>query len=388
MHELEMLLMFLPFVVGIGVGGPPPAKKPTEDSAAAVLMVLAASRGGFLNLPCSVLAWTENRMKEACDFVDKSHSGTLTIPSIGSIFPALRLFYGRTESRRVVLNPFLAEFFSQAILGRLAIRTAPVEIMTAAEACTAKHVIVKWVQPAGSLKYDPGLEERVMRGELAETLRRQPCLTSRIIDGAASVSYICKKYEKLMPLAWQDAVKHGNALAVEELMGTWATISEEFEKGFAQIIGKECKRAEKFYEGFSPNNLDKISEAVAWDGEQFLRIRAARVFLGCSAPHLSNVLCTEAGELISIDHCTTLTDDGESVRMLFKHTKRDTKAFDALRRVARLTEKDIQEAIAEVPRHPACGTPPDALERNLRAVRDYYVTRLGLWNKLLAEDDS
>ena len=146
MNETELMFLLLPFVVGLivpgGVGTKIPKDDPrlsTEDSAAAVLMIVAASRGGFLSLPSSVVAWTENRMKASCDFVDKAHTGTLTIPSIQSMFPALRPFYAQTESRRVVLNPFLSEFFSQAILGRLAIKTASIEIMTVGEACIAKR---------------------------------------------------------------------------------------------------------------------------------------------------------------------------------------------------------------------------------------------------------
>ncbi len=103
MIGFEILLMLLPFIFGqlspgdIGKVKIPPVKdipKPTEDSAAAVLMIVAASRGGFLDLPLSVIAWTENRMKAACEFVQGSRSGMLKIPSIRSMFP---MFFARPE---------------------------------------------------------------------------------------------------------------------------------------------------------------------------------------------------------------------------------------------------------------------------------------------------
>lgn len=80
-----------------------------------------------------------------------------------------------------------------------------------------------------------------------------------------------------------------------------------------------------------------------------------------------------------------VTDDGESVRMIFEHTEKDTLAFECLSHVGKLTDDDIKAAIAEVPRHSACGSPQDALERNLNAIENYYVSRLRSWKKLLSE---
>ena len=56
-----------------------------------------------------------------------------------------------------------------------------------------------------------------------------------------------------------------------------------------------------------------------------------------------------------------------------------------LSHVAKLTEEHIVDAIAEVPRHSACGSPPDALQRNLKAVENYYIAQLRLWKKLLSD---
>ncbi len=56
-----------------------------------------------------------------------------------------------------------------------------------------------------------------------------------------------------------------------------------------------------------------------------------------------------------------------------------------LSHVAKLTEEHIVDAIAEVPRHSVCGSPPDALERNLKAVENYYIAQLRLWKKLMSE---
>jgi hypothetical protein len=393
MIDFETLLFFLPFAIGLVVPGGVGKKKSTEDSAAAVLIIAAASRWGFINLPYQLEEWVINRMHDACEYVQGKVSpfGLFQLPKRSDFASAvLGRFFQKAKPQRVVLNPFIAEFVSQGILRSLGIRTAPVEILTAAEACNTKDVVVKWVQPAtGVLKYDPEIEARAARGELADVLTEEPCLLSRLVPKAASLSYIAKTFNLVKPIISQRVFDltqaEASQLVLGETMTTWAKVSDKSDWDFAEIIGKECQPAEKFYEGFTPKNSDRIRKATAWDGEQFLTVCAARVFLGCSAPHMSNVLCTEDGELISIDHCTTLTDDGESVRMLFKYTRKGTLGFDALRHVGKLTDGDIKAAIAEVPRHPACGSPPDALERNLKAVENYYISQLGLWKKLLRE---
>ncbi len=401
MSEIEMILLLLPFVVGIGFGGgggtsaPPPAPKSTEDSAAAALIIAAASRGGFINLPYQLEDWVVSRMRDACEYVQGKVSprALFQLPKRPDVASAvLGRFFLKAKPQRVVLNPFIAEFVSQGILCRLGIRTAPVEILTVAEACNTKDGVVKWVQlMSGTLKYDPEIEGRAVRGELADAVTEQPCLLSRLVPKAASLSYIAKKFNLVKPIINQSMFDQAFAEATQSVLGetmtTWAKVSDQSDRDFAEIIGKECQSAEKFYEGFTPKNSDRIIKATAWDGEQFLRICAARVFLGCSAPHMSNVLCTEDGELVSIDHCTTLTDGGESARMLFQHTKRHTLAFDALKHGGTLTEQNIEESIAQVPRHPACGSQADALERNLKAVENYYLAQLGLWKELLREGE-
>lgn len=393
MIDFETLLFFLPFAIGLVVAGGVGKKKSTEDSAAAALIIAAASRGGFINLPYQLEEWVVSRMRDACEYVQGKVSpfGLFQLPNRADMASAvLGRFFLKVKPQRVVLNPFIAEFVSQGILRSLGIRTAPVEILTVAEACNTKDVVVKWVQPVtGVLKYDPEIEARAARGELADVLTEEPCLLSRLVPKAASLSYIAKTFNLVKPIISQRVFDltqaEASQLVLGETMTTWAKVSDKSDRDFAEIIGKECQSAEKFYEGFTPKNPAKIREATAWNGQQFLSICAARVFIGCSAPHLSNVLCTDGGELVSIDHCTTLTDDGESVRMLFGHTRKNTPAFDSLRHVARLTEKDIQEAIAEVPRHPACGSPLDALERNLKAVENYYLAQLRLWKEQLQE---
>jgi hypothetical protein len=56
---------------------------------------------------------------------------------------------------------------------------------------------------------------------------------------------------------------------------------------------------------------------MALDGKSYLTICAARVFIGCSAPHFGNVLVTKAGELVSIDHCRGYFEKGDDLRELF-----------------------------------------------------------------------
>ena len=393
MDELELLLMFLPFLFGIGVGGPPPAPpsapKPTEDSAAAAVLIAAASRGGFSDVPSDMRSWASVRMEEACDLIPKSGGFASLFRALSRHSVLQPLFWAKPK--RAVFNSFIAEFFSCSILKRLDIRTAPVKIATAREACDQEDGVVKWFQPGNpnGVKYDPSMEKRLLSGEFAEGIAQQPCLVSTLVSGAASLSYLKDRFDlvKELPLRNLSVMfsERVQGLFTGSEMENWAEVNQQYESIVHKAIGKSCPKAYSFYFGYSPLNHEKIRAACAWDSPQFLKISAARVFLGCSAPHYSNVLCTQEGRLVSIDHCMVVTDNGESVRMIFEHTKTGTLAFDALRYVARLTEKDIQEAIAEVPRHPACGSPPDALERNLRAVRDYYIAQLTLWKKLLSE---
>jgi len=111
----------------------------------------------------------------------------------------------------------------------------------------------------------------------------------------------------------------------------------------------------------------------------YLRICAARVFIGCSAPHFGNVLVTKKGELISIDHARGFFEKGDDLRELFYFVNRRSEAFKVLAGVNGLTEKDICESVAEVPHHPACGS--------TAGFADYYCKRLNLWKELHAKSD-
>ena len=402
MNELEMFLMFLPFLFGQLSPGdigktrvpdvkdiPKPTVKSTEDSAAAAVLITAASVGSFSNVPTKMRSWARERMEQVCEGMPRASAFAQLI----RIANRPLLLRANAGSSFVRLNPFVAEFFSCAILKKLDIATAPVEIVTEKEARTQPNAVVKFIQPddPNGLKWDPGLEKRLLREESTDKNGSRSCLVSKLVPNAASLSYLKKEFHLVeKPPTWEkrpvDAFfEKARGLFIGPAMENWAEISEQYEALVNKAIGKDCTEGYRFYYDYSPHNREQIRDACLWNGPQFLRLCAARVFLGCSSPHYSNVLCTEAGQLVSIDHCMVVTDDGKSVRMLFEHTRRDTKAFDALRHVAKLTDDDIKEAIAEVPRHSACGSPPDALERNLRAVQDYYLGCLGQWKKLLSE---
>lgn len=401
MSELEMLLFFLPFIMGqlspgeigktkIPDVGSIPKPKASEDSAAAAVIVVAASVGSFSNVPTRMRSWARERMEQVCNSMPKSSAFAQLIRTISR--PSL--LRANAGSSFVRLNSFLGEFFSCAILKKLDIATAPVEIVTEKEARTQPNAVVKFIQPddPNGLKWDPGLEKRLLREESTDKNGSRSCLVSKLVPNAASLSYLRKEFGLVVkPSTWEEK-KPADAffeklcgLFIGPAMENWAGVSDQYEALIDKAIGKDCTEGYRFYHDYSPHNREQIRDACAWNGPQFLRLCAARVFLGCSAPHYSNVLCTEDGQLVSIDHCMVVTDDGKSVRMLFEHTRRDTKAFDALRHVGKLTDDDIKEAVAQVPRHPACGSPADALERNLRAVRDFYIAQLKLWKRLLSE---
>jgi hypothetical protein len=263
---------------------------------------------------------------------------------------------------RKTLNPFAAEFFAQAILRRLKIRTAPQVICTPEEAraLPADYVVkIAGEEPAQNLNWKP---EMVLRGF---------CLASRIVPDAASLDFIART---IIPI--QDA----RTQVLRESAISFGEKDTAIEQLIAKTLGKECTQADFFFSEFRPteSEIANIKSAMAIDGPQYLAINAARVFLGCSAPHFSNVLASKDGTLTSIDHARGAFEDGRDLKELFYFVARSSVAFTALGAVARLTEDDIHAAVDEIPVHPACGSTV--------GLAKYFCERLRLWKNLHAEE--
>jgi hypothetical protein len=225
-------------------------------------------------------------------------------------------------------NPFAAEFFAQAILRRLGIRTADARICSAQEARELPgDFVVKFAkeQPAQVLHWNP---DAVPIGW---------CLASRLVPGAASLGYLARK--------------------------------------IVNSHGGKSDRSDKFFGEFRPTatEIEKIKSAITPDGVQYLAICAARAFFGTGCtPHFGNVLVTRDGQLVSIDHCEMNFGAFEDLRALFRYIERgDVEHFT---KVAALTEDEVRAAVAEIPKHPACGS--------VDGLAEYFTRRLELWKSL------
>jgi hypothetical protein len=327
-----------------------------EDSANAISEIIVAScaptgrvRQGFGS---HFVPWCAARTASLIPR-DKSSAENLANPSA----EAMRL--------RKSMDPFVSEFFAQGVLRRLGIRTAPQKISTAKEArkLSADFVVksASSVPMAKHLSWNPG---EVPTGW---------CLVSQLVPHAATLDYISRKL-----IVGHDA----RTQFVRQCAGWYAMKDKAIDETIARALEKTCVPADIFFAEFkpTPTEIQNIKRAMALDGPQYLAICAARVFLGCSAPHFSNVLATKQGELISIDHARACFEDGEDLRNLFYFVDRGSEAFKILGLVAILTEDDIRECVSEIPKHPAVGS--------TNGLADYYVQRLQLWKQLGAEEMS
>jgi hypothetical protein len=326
---------------------PGPGRTEIEDSAHAIFTIVTISnaatgriRQGFTSHFCK---WVAARAKSYMD----------TKASSDPLVTSMQL--------RKTLNPFLAEFFAQALLRRLNIPTVPQIICSGEEArALGDNVVVKVAgrEPAQSLEWKP------------EMARVGWCLASEIVEGAATLDYCARKI----------VTSHSAQTQVlRQIALLHAQKDIEIENLIARILGKECTPADRFFSEFRPtaSEIEQIRSAMAIDGKKYLSIAAARIFLGSSAPHFANVLTTKDGTLISIDHARAAFEDGSDLFEMFYFVSRDSEAFKALAHVAALTEGDIRAAVSEIPRHPAVGS--------TAGLEDYFCARLHLWKKLHSE---
>jgi len=329
-----------------------------EDSAHAVLTLVLASIQ-------SDAAARKMRKDFENEFDPWYNARTLSqVPK--NFLPADRSGSPLVESMRSrkPMNPFAAEFLAQGVLRRLGIQTAPQKICTAAEARDMPaNFVVKHAgeRPVQNLTWNSG--------EVVKSIRSGWCLASRVVPDAASFDFVSRTFARTHSAHTQLLV---------QLAKTHAAKDRGFEELLAKTLGKSCEPADRFFLGFvpAPWELERIKSAMALDGKPYLRVCAARVFLGCSAPHFGNVLLTLKGELVSIDHARTNFENGDDLRMLFRFVARDSRAFDVLGGVAALTIDDIRAAVSEIPQHPACG-PTEGLT-------GYFCERLRLWKNLFS----
>jgi hypothetical protein len=339
-----------------------------EDSAHAIFTLVMTSHvgAGALKLPMDLnsdfMPWCNARALSEVPNNFRPETGHRR--EFAAIFRSygMKLAPATVADRREGMNPFAAEFIAQGILRKLGIRTASSRICSAREArALPPDFVVKSAgnRPAQGLNWNCA--------DVATSIRFGWCLASQIVPDTASLDYIART---MLP---SHSARNKVVAMLAKCAADHATKDRQFEELIAQALGKTCEPADKFFSGFHPTSeeRDSIGRAMALDGDKYLRICAGRVFVGCSAPHASNVLVTREAQLISIDHARVYFERGDDLRMLFRFVRRDSRVFRILGEVAALTADDIRAAVAEIPKHPACGS--------TGGLADYYERRLELW---------
>ncbi len=264
---------------------------------------------------------------------------------------------------RATFNPFACEFFAQSIMRRLGILTAPTRIATVEHAKKLPPSdVVKVAAPGGfRLRWSP--TEGLGFGNAFEY-----CLVSSALPNAVSLDFAFRKWLRGSRSAMESGLRDFSSMVIGK--------HSLFFQQVADVVAKGCVEADYLYAETHPTEkeIGLMEQAGKWDGRQYLKISAARVFLGCSMAHLGNVLITTDAQLASIDHENIGIETGEDLEMLFRFMNRNSVAFRMLNEIANLTEEDIHAAIAEIPAHRACGSNTD--------LEGYFIERLRLFKSL------
>jgi hypothetical protein len=328
-----------------------------EDSAHAIFTIIAASAAATGKLRKGYVShfqpWYHARV--LCEFRPNS-----TDPLI------------QTMRLRKTINPFALEFFAQGILRRLGIRSVKQTICSGREAqLLPANFVVKVAGNSNDLKWNPNPQNARKIPWDVDAVRNGWCLVSELVPDAASLDYIARKIITNHSVRTQ---------MLRESAALHAQKDQTLEALTAKALGKTCAPADKFFADFKPTDpeIELIKSAMALDGKNYLTICAARIFIGCSAPHFGNVLVTKKGELITIDHASGYFESEDHLRELFYFVDRRSEVFKVLDGINSLTEKDICEAVSEIPRHSACGS---------TSLADYFCKRLRTWKELYASSE-
>jgi hypothetical protein len=342
-----------------------------EDESIAIVLLIAASES------LTPKTWRDFRPW----FLER-----FGVPSGKNLVAALKasILFGPEVSSRFVsspnrrpVNPFLSALLSEQVLPRLGVRCTASTIMEreVAEKLTATHIVkssasgkrLKWISAAAPA----GEYARV--NAWAASVEGEYGLVSEIVHDVASIDYVRRV---VLSLDESFDVRDVFSIECESLSiairesQVWRLVGE---------VSKSCGMADKLFADFKPagEELAAIRSAAWWSSPQYLRIHAARVFLGLTTAHFSNVLVTRSAELISIDHDCAFFENGEDIETLFRFVRRGSEVWRMLDSVAMLTEADIRASIAAIPKHPACGSADE-----LEAYEQYFIRRLGLWKTL------
>jgi hypothetical protein len=329
-----------------------------EDSAHAIFTIIAASAAATGKL----------RKGYTQHFQPWYHARVLAEFRPNSTDPLIQ-----TMRLRKTINPFALEFFAQGILRRLGIRTVEQSICNGREArALPANFVVKVAEDSHDLKWNPnGHNARNIAWNPA-SVRNGWCLVSKLEPDAASLDFVARKLITSQSVRTQ---------MLRESAALHAQKDQTLEALTAQALGKTCVPADKFFADFKPTDpeIELIKSAMALYGKKYLTICAARIFIGCSSPHFGNVLVTNKGELISIDHASGYFESKDHLKELFYFIDRSSDVFKVLDGINSLTEKDIREAVSEIPSHSACSS--------TAGLADYFCKRLRAWKELHASTE-
>jgi hypothetical protein len=288
------------------------------------------------------------------------------------------------------LCPAVGEVVGHRLMRTLGIGTAPsVEILETKEALHRDPR--RWI-------FKPVKHDRLKASSPAEAEGRWVLLVEKI-PRAITLSFLRKKYgidagKVEITTATADVKTSQSAVRTAAMLNdrssgndvVWVPTADALAlnlAGLKRIIweGKpELPTAEEFYSDFvPPEDWSAIKRAIAWDSAEMLAVHAARLFLGISIAHTSNVLVDRDGRLYSIDHEFCTATGGEDLVTLFEDIKSGTRAFEALRGVAQLSEEKLRELFEGLPGCPGRPAwfrwPLGSKEKTVA----HYLKRLRLW---------
>jgi hypothetical protein len=247
---------------------------------------------------------------------------------------AIEKDFASLKPEQRVMSPFAAEIAAVKLLRLLGIGCAPrVMVVSGAEALALDPR--KWI-----LK---GADGKVLVPLAA--LAPSPVLAVAKTPRAVPISFLRQHYG-IAP-----------DIPVIESDGMRFTMNGIIWRGKPALAG-----AAEFYGDFRPpSDWSAILEAVSWDSAPMLKIHAARLFLGATTAHASNILVNAAAQLFSVDHADLAKTDGSEIDMLFEHVAKGTRAWDALYLIAALSEPIVEGIFAET--------------------SDHYIARLRRWRR-------
>lgn len=148
-------------------------------------------------------------------------------------------------------------------------------------------------------------------------------------------------------------------------------------------LGKDqVPNAREFYADFKPpEDWSSVKRAIQWDSEAALAIHAARLYLCTSTAHSANILVDAEGCLYTIDFECCTEPPKDDLDRLFSNVIPGTRAFESLRPISKVREREVAELFEELPEwiEWPLGSKEQTVQRHL--------SRLRKWQRLFKARD-